>query len=202
MSKLFKNVWFKSITVLLIISVVLGGLLAVLSDVLYVSPEERTGRAVKKIYGEEKTYSVTLDIDGESPSQPIEYSFGKINKIYTVGNTDATSYDMLFQTVGFEGYKNGTITVWVKVTVNDNKYSIEQVLLESFDKQTLMSKLGGEYYGKFNLTDVTDAYEKGEYFSTSESSKNSNPVSGATYSANAGNNAVNCVIKYLGENGL
>ena len=88
------------------------------------------------------------------------------------------------------------------MAVNDGKYSIEQVLLESFDKQTLMSKLGADYYSKFKLTDVTSAYEKGEYFSTSGSSKNSNPVSGATYSANAGNNAVNCVIKYLGENGL
>ena len=200
MSKLFKNVWFKSISVLLIISVVLGGLLAILSDVLYVSPAERTGRAVKKIYGEEKSYTVTLDIDGETPNQPIEYSFGKINKIYTVGNTSDSSYDILFQTVGFEGYKNGTITVWVKASVTDGKYSIEQVLLESFDKQTLMSKLGGDYYAKFKLIDVTSAYENGEYFSTSESSTLSNPVSGATYSANAGNNAVNCVIKYLGEN--
>lgn len=200
MAKLFKNVWFRSISVLLIISVVLGGLLAILSDVLYVSPIERTGRAVKKIYGEEKDYSVILDIDGETPNGPKEYSFGKINKIYTVGNEGDSSYDMLFQTVGYEGYKNGTITVWVKVTVTDGLYSIEQVLLESFDKQTLMSKLGNEYYSRFNLTDVTTAYEQGSFFSTDSSSGISNPVSGATYSANAGNNAVNCVIQYLGEN--
>jgi hypothetical protein len=200
MAKLFKNVWFHSISVLLIIAVVLGGLLAVLSDVLYVSPAERTGRAVKKIYGEEKSYQIILDVDGETANTPIEYSFGKINKIYQVGDSSSSSYDMLFQTVGFEGYKNGTITVWVKVSVAGEKYSIEQVLLESFDKQTLMSKLGGDYYGKFNLTDVTNAYDKGEYFGTQDGSALKNPVSGATYSANAGNNAVNCVIKYLGEN--
>lgn len=200
MAKLFKNVWFHSISVLLIIAVVLGGLLAVLSDVLYVSPAERTGRAVKKIYGEEKSYQIVLDVDGENANTPIEYSFGRINKIYQVGDSSSSSYDMLFQTVGFEGYKNGTITIWVKVSVTDDKYSIEQVLLESFDKQTLMSKLGGDYYGKFNLTDVTAAYDKGEYFGTQDDSALKNPVSGATYSANAGNNAVNCVIKYLGEN--
>ena len=37
---------------LLILAVLLGGILAVLNDVLYVSSEERTARAIKKIYGE------------------------------------------------------------------------------------------------------------------------------------------------------
>jgi hypothetical protein len=53
MSKFFKNTWVKCISVLLILSIVLGGTLAILNDVLYVSPEERTGRAIKKIYGED-----------------------------------------------------------------------------------------------------------------------------------------------------
>ena len=74
---------------------------------------------------------------------------------------------------------------------------IEKLLLENFDKQTLMSKLGNEYYSRFNLTDVTTAYEQGSFFSTDSSSGISNPVSGATYSANAACNAVNCVIEYL-----
>ena len=62
-----------------------------------------------------------------------------------------------------------------------------------------MSKLGGEYYGKFNITDVTDAYRSGKLFSATDEDKNYNAVSGATFSATAGNNAVNCVLKYLSD---
>lgn len=200
MSKLFKNVWFKCISVLLCIILLSGASIAILSDVLYVAPEERTARAIKKIYGEEKTYSVILDTDGQTAAPPIEYSFGKINKIYRVGEEGGQTYDLLFQTVGYEGYKNGTITLWVKTTFSADTYSIEKVILESYEKQTLMSKLGGDFYSAFNLTDVTEAYRNGENFtSTDKSAVNYNPVSGATFSANAGNNAVNCVITYLGE---
>ena len=55
---------------------------------------------------------------------------------------------MLFQAVGFNGYKGGTITVWVKVAIDKatDKSNIEKVLLESYDKQTLMSKLNNDYY--------------------------------------------------------
>jgi hypothetical protein len=199
MKTFFKSDWFKCISVLLALAIVLGGLLAVLSDVLYVSPEERTARAVQKIYGQAKEYSVVLDVDTNANHSKIEYTMGSINKIYEVGDTTSDSYDILFQTTGYEGYKNGTVTVWVQVIKSGEKYSIAKVVLESFDKQTLMSKLDGGYYGKFTLTDVTDSYNKGDFFTTQTGKENSNPVSNATKSANAGNNAVNCVIKYLGE---
>jgi hypothetical protein len=176
----------------------LGGLLALLSDVLYVSPLERTSRAIKKIYGEEKEYSVVLDVDAQTPSEPIEYSFGRIDKIFEIGDTSTDNYDILFQTTGYQGYKNGTITVWVKVVLINGIYSIDKVVLESYEKQTLMSKLDCAYYDNFKLTDVTDAYRNGENFTTDANAVNGNPVSGATYSATAGNNAVNCVITYLG----
>ncbi|MBE5738020.1 MAG: hypothetical protein E7348_06445 [Clostridiales bacterium] len=201
MKKLFNNDWVRSISVLLILAVFLGGLLAVLSDVLYVAPEERAERAIKKIYGSTMKYEIELDIDIDADSQPIEYKeIGKINKIYTIQTNGENGYDMLFQSVGFNGYKGGTITVWVKVSVNEttSTYAIDKVLLESYEKQTLMSKLGGDYYNNFCLTDVTTAYKNKEFFTTSKDQVNSNPVSGATYSATAGINAVNCVIEYIG----
>ena len=198
MSDFFKSAWFRCISVLLVIAVVLGGLLAVLNDVLYVTSEERTGRAIKKIYGENKEYSVTLDVDGED--EKIEYDCGSINKIFIVGDKKSGSYDTLFQTTGYQGYKNGTITVWVKVAHSEGKAVIDKVILESYDKQTLMSKLDSTYYNAY-LTDVTTAYKDGKKFTTTPNNGEfSNPVSGATFSANAGNNAVNCVINYLGEN--
>lgn len=194
MNSLLKNIWFRCITALLCIALVSGGLLSVLNDVLFVSGEERTDRAITKIYGELKQYEV--EYDGEK-EEPIDYGYGKIEKIFTVDN----GKDILFKTTGFHGYKEGTITLWVKVSADGGVYSIEKVVLESYDKQTLMSKLGGEYYGKFNITDVTDAYRSGKLFSATEEDKNYNAVSGATYSATAGNNAVNCVLKYLSDKG-
>ena len=180
--------WIKSVAVLFIICVAIGVLLPILNDVLYVSSEERTARAVKKIYGQEMTFTTELDASFNKEDQ-IDYGFGTVNKVYIVEN------DLLIQTTGKNGYKNGDITVWVKVVFDNETAKIDKVLQESFTKQTLMSKLGASFYDGF-LVDITDTYF------TSDSSSNEgikNPVSGATYSANAACNAVNAAIKYVNE---
>jgi hypothetical protein len=59
-----------------------GCSISILSDVLYVSPEERTGRAVKKIYGEIENYETIYDVENDSLS--LKYDFGYIDKIYEV----------------------------------------------------------------------------------------------------------------------
>ncbi len=208
MKKLLKNDWVRCIGVLLIISIILCGILAVLNDVLYVSADVRTMRAIKKIYGEEKEYSTVIDVDSKDPTlpenikQPIKYDEGQIKKIYEIGDKQSGNYELLFQSSGNNGYKGGTITVWTQVRVNAGKYSIIKVLYQENTKQTLMSKLTGEFYGNFKLTDVTEAYNQGKLFGTgSGDNVITNPVTGATMSATAGNNAVNCVIKYLGGQG-
>ena len=196
----FKTTWFKCIACLLRIAVISGALLAALNDLLYVSPETRTARAISKIYGEEKLYFTILDtdalIDGgdELKQNPIEYDgVGRIDKIYEIDD------DLLFRTTGYKGYKNGTVTLWIRTAGNGETYSIEKVLLETSEKHTLMSKLSGGFYDEFCLTDVTETYKNGRYFSAEDkSAENYNPVSGATYSATAAANAVNCVIRYLG----
>ncbi|MBQ8426713.1 MAG: hypothetical protein IJX16_03010 [Clostridia bacterium] len=190
MAKLFHSIWFKCISCLLIILLFSGASIAILSDLLYVSPEERTARAITKIYGEQKEFSVVLDVD--QGDNPIENKYGKINKIYTIEG------DTLYQAVGYEGYKNGTITLWIQIRGTE----ITKIIMETFDKQTLMSKLGSSFYDKF-LVDVTEAYENGELFTPTDSGAvNYNPVSGATKSANAGCNAVNCVIDFIGKGGI
>ena len=204
----FNSVWFKCVSVLLILTIVLSGALTMLNDVLYVSATERTDRALKKIYGVIPNYTTTLDVDSledQVNKSAIYYNLdsddefeGAINKIYVIGDENG-EHDKLFQSVGFKGYKGGSITVWVRVKyLDDGSKKIEQVLLQEYDKQTLMSKLNSSYYNKF-LVDITDAYKNGNAFTT-ESGKGqfTNPVSGATYSANAGNNAINCVIAYVG----
>lgn len=185
--KFYKTTWFKCVACLVLISVISGALLASFNDLWYVSPETRTARAITKIYGEEMAY--------EDKTVEIEYDgVGRINKIYEIDNGD-----VLFQTTGYHGYKEGTITLWIKTAQKDGKCSVEKVLLETFEKQTLMSKLTGDFYDGFKLTDITETYISGEFFSATEKdAKNYNPVSGATYSATAAVNAVNCVIRYLG----
>lgn len=180
--------WIKSVLVLFLICVVIGVLLPVLNDVLYVSPEERTSRAVKKIYGQEMTFTTELDFDANKDDL-IDYGFGTVNKVYIVEN------DLLIQTTGKNGYKNGDITVWVKVVFDNGTAKIGKVLQESFTKQTLMSKLGASFYDGF-LVDITDSYFTSD---SSSSTGIKNPVSGATYSANAACNAVNAAIKYVNQ---
>ncbi len=200
MKKLFNNTWFKCISVLLVLAVVLGGTLAILNDVLYVSASERTSRAIKKIYGTEITdYEIQLDVDDTTrKDSPIicknndDVEIGEIRKIYIVGT------DMLFQTSGYNGYKGGTITLWIKVISNDsNNLLIDKIVLSGYEKQTLMSKFDGSYYENFYV-DVTEAYKNGQLFTTNSNDQLSNPNAGATKSANAMVGAVNCVIQYLG----
>lgn len=202
MNKFFNNIWFKCISTLLIIALFSGGLLSILSDVLYVSAEERTSRAVKKLYnGIEQQYQVILDADSidSNTNSPILFDNGQITKIFMVGEKTSGDYDLLLQSTGNEGFKNGTITVWVKVNVNTllNTTKIVTVLLDSYDKQTLMSQLGGSYYDSF-LIDISDKYDKLFTSNKNDTSENyKNIVTGATKSANAGCNAVNNVIKYM-----
>ena len=207
--KFYKTTWFKCVAVLLSILLVSGALIAILSDLLFVSPEMRTNRAIKKIYGEEMTYSVVFDADGEkndsylldSEKPLIIYDEGRINKIYIIGDSSQSEYDLLFQSVGYQGYKGGSVTVWTLVKVSLT-YNIDKVVLEGYEKQTLMSKFSKEYFLGFKLDDITDAYQKGELFTTATDGVNSKAVTGATYSATACVNAVNCVIKYVAQGGI
>lgn len=195
MKNFLKSAWFKCTAVLLIIAVVSGGLLALLNDILYVSPEERTGRALQKIYGRAisaNEYDILLDVDGND--QAVEYEFGQIEKIFVIGDQNA-EHDLLFKTTGNEGYKGGTVTMWIKVVVNGSNKTIDKVIIDSNTKQTLMSKLDSKFTDGFYI-DISNNYDT--YFTAkSKGEGNKNPVTGATYSAQAGCNAVNCVIEYL-----
>lgn len=186
MKQFFKSKEFKSIAVLVSIALICFGLLAVLSTLLKVTPEEKTLRAIKKIYGTEKEYSVILDYDQNK--EFIEYGeFGKIEKIYSV--TNGNDFELLFKSTGYNGYKNGTVTLWIAVEIADNKATIKKTVLDGYEKQTLMSKLNQDYYDSFEIIDG--------YYSSKQFEENRNVITGATKSSNAVSNAVNCVMKYL-----
>jgi hypothetical protein len=195
-----------SIVVLIAIAVILSGILTILNFVLYVSPEERTMRAIKKIYGEEKEYSVILDASDENTSAWEDaYGYGEISLIYKVQNQN--DYDILFKSTGYKGYKGGSITCWVQVNYSGEDITIKKIIVESFDKQTLMSKVTSSFWSAMYV-DATDAYNNKEWFFANAKDSNFkndnpsavlNPISNATYSATAGCNAVNCVIACVNE---
>ena len=203
----FKSVWFKCLACLLSIFLIAGGGLAILSNLLYVSPEERTTRALDKIYDFEITLSADdfiLDVDGKDENKKKEFStpYGDITKILKVDkNKEDNAYDLVFQATGNNGYKGGTITLWITVNYqNDLATKIDKVILENNTKQTLMSKLTDDFYN--NFTDLSEDYKNGKIFTPDSDDKENikNVVSGATMSANAGCNAVNAVIFYVWGN--
>lgn len=183
----FKSQAFKCIIVLLVIALIAGGLLAILNDVLSVSDEERTMRAIEKVYGKEMNYEELSFTD-----QQLTNDYGSLSKVYLLENGN-----YLVQSTGGEGYKGGTITVWVVLTFGDSGEfkGIEKVVLESYEKQTLMSKLTYDVYSAHN-DEVT-----GDVYFTTGSDGIKVVISGATYSTNALNNAVDCAL-YFARNTL
>lgn len=180
----FKSQAFKCIIVLLVIALVAGGLLAILNDVLYVTEEERTMRAIEKVYGKEMNYQ-----EKEYSSDQLVNDYGTLSKVYLLENGN-----YLVQATGGEGYKGGTITVWIVLTARDGAFGgIEKVVLESYEKQTLMSKLTYDVYSAHN-DEIT-----GDVYFTTGGDGIKVLISGATYSTNALNNAVDCALQFARE---
>ena len=126
----FSSASFKSIVVLILIAVVLGGALSILNDVLYVSAEEEVNRAIKKIYGRE--------IGWEEKELDAEFS----------SNDD----------YGADGYKKGTVTLWVVLSFDGGQLKgIEKISYAGNQSQSLMSKFGDEQYKKY-LEDFDGGY--------------------------------------------
>lgn len=186
----FKSKSFKCILVLLIIALVAGGLLAIFNDLLYISEEEKTKNAIKKIYGSEMEYT-EISINENHK----ENEYGNIESIYKFKDGN-----YLIKSTGKDGYKNGTVTVWVVASFDSVGAfdGIKAVSLESYEKQTLMSSFGNDFYSFYKNDKNKDKILQGEYFSISEKEDTmQNVISGATKSSNAINNAVNACLLYI-----
>ncbi len=170
-----KSHTFRCILTLLCIALISGGLLAVLSGVLHVTEEEKTARAIKAIYGKDMDYSAVTVPDG----------YEKIGGCFLLSDGN-----YLCKATGGDGYKNGTVTLWVVARFDDGVFSgLGKVAVESYDKQTLMSNFNENYF---------KVYDGGEsHFSTD--GENKAVLSGATKSSRAINNAVNAVLDFTHE---
>ena len=183
----FEKGSLKCVIVLLVIMLISCGLLAVLNDLLYVSKEESLNRALAKIYGTQ----VTATLSTEEIENSDTYT---INEIYDI----AEDGNKLFNVTGLKGYK-GSITLWVVVEYeNGNAVGIDKVVLAGFKGETRMGDFKASFYSKY--TDITTDFINGTgVFASKPTDSNDiqNIVTGATYSSNAANNAVNGVLAHI-----
>lgn len=168
--------YIKPIVVMLAIILACGGLLAILSDLLFVSTEERINRAIGKIYTEE-TVTLEKTIDVTTIDMTDLATYGEIKACYELSNGD-----LLILSRGKKGYSNGTVTTYVAI---DNTLTVKKVVQDSYTAQTLMSKLTGIYD---EYEDMNSATDKSEFDGVI--------VSGATYSSIAVSNSVYVAIKF------
>lgn len=169
LKQFLKSKTFKCILVLVCIALVSGALLSILHDVLYVSESEKVARTIKGIYGKSIDYEVV----------EVDYSteIGEITSVYKLKDGN-----YLIKSIGKNGYKYGTITVWVVATFENNEYKgITSISVAEYDKQTLMSK--------FTSSIMNEYKENPDYV-----------VSGATYSSKAMSNAINTAKNYITNN--
>ncbi|MBS7304207.1 MAG: FMN-binding protein [Eubacteriales bacterium] len=181
-----KTTAVKSIVVLVLIAVVLGGLLAILNDILYVSDTERTMRVIKNFYdGQEKQYEV-VDI----PEDVRTNDFGTVDTVYLIEDGN-----YLIKTTGNEGFHGGTVTMWFLAEIDGGEFiGFNKVKYAENAGQTLMSNFSDDYYNDYLGDDVKNG------FYTTKGGSNNKMMAGATYSSNAINNAVNsayCYIDYI-----
>ena len=183
----FKSSAFKCILVLTCIALIAGGVLAILNDVLYVSDEERTQQAIKKIYGQAVEYQEVTVSEEKAVNE-----YGTIDKVYKLSDGN-----YLFKSTGTEGYKGGTVTLWIVSDFEGDTFKgLDKVKVAGNEKQTLMSSFKSSFTDFYTNND--DLLLEGYYFDKVASEGNiQNVTSGATRSSNAFNRAVNCTLYFI-----
>ena len=169
----------KTVLIMLAIILVCGGLLAILSDLLFVSDQDRINRAIKEIYAGQ-----VVELDETETFDPTSFNETKENGV--IKNAyKLTNGDYLVLSTGKKGYSNGTVTVYVAISVEGGVATVKKVVENSYTAQTLMSKLSSYYDGFASLTSNDIGQIEGM------------KVSGATGSSRAVNNAVITALDYI-----
>lgn len=190
----FKSTAFKSVSVLLAIVLIAGALLAILNDVLYVTPTERRNRVFAKIYGGDVTEREVLL--GEN-DDPISYTSGEVSQAYFMSDG---SYAV--QATGKGGFSGGSITVWVIFSCtgelgqgNLALKGIEKVVYESNVNQSYINRFTSENYNLFTLHD--GELKEGLYFGDDIEVIKTGASAPFTFAALT--NAVNASLRYFRE---
>ncbi len=192
MKNFLKNNAVKSIAVLLGIALLSATLLSVCNDLLFVSEEEKLARSIAKIYGGSAQVEATLSITDENAF----FAKGEVNSAYLMSDGN-----YLVQSTGKGAYNGGTITAWVVIlSQNGQVNGVGKVLFHSTTVSSFFAVSEGFLDG---YSQHGGEVSEGKYFSVDGSEGIAKPYTGATYSANGYNNAVNCALQFIqGELGL
>ncbi len=179
----FKSTAFKCIAVLLSIVLICGILLTLCNALFFVTDEERTARAVAKVFpGEEVTY--TQDEVAAKYADTASYS---VSQAFTMTGSRKGQY--LLNVTGKGGYSSGTVTCWILIeavsgdTTNPGSFTgIEKVVVTANTNQSFIN-----YIGEDDIQAVIDKQENNGFTNYDTSGIKT----GATFSLGAIANAMN-----------
>ena len=183
--KSFKSTPVFAVIVLVCIALLSGVILSVLSDVLYVSPEEKTERDLAKVYSES-----TFDLN--DPSQPVidasaVMAGGTIHYIY-----QAQDGAIVIKASGEKGWKGSAEIV---LAVKDGK--IVNAIISSYNGDDKTSSIKGSYLESMFIGQELDGDLK---FTSTGTEGGSNLISAAPsskYSWSSVISGVNVAVDYL-----
>lgn len=200
----FKSTAFKCIITLLAILLVCGVFLAVANGFLAVSKGEKLERAVAKVYDGTEVTVYGLDSEGNETlintentdpksfvPDKVDLQSATILDMYKITFPGKDEFDYLVQATGKHGYGDGTVTCWVPVKMNS-----EGTQITGIGNVTIDSNVGQSFIGNIQnsmLAGYGKEYKNGIIYSTEDGFVSS----GASFSSNAINNAVNGAIEFV-----
>ena len=172
----------KTISVLLIICIVCGALLALCNDLFYIDEETKFNRAMQKVYPEfERDTSVS-----ETPLADFKNlaGVGNVSKVYA--SKDGT---YILESTGVGGFSSGTVTMYVAIGGKNPDVQIKSLVVTGNVGQSWMAKVGQKeldkaYVGK-NIKDIAAVQFGADY-----------KLGGTTYTSTAILNAVKAAVNY------
>lgn len=134
--------WVPTVTailVLVVIALISGALLSVLSDVFFVSDEERTNRDLAKVYQSESFKALEINS-----------SFGKKDGCEIVYVYEADDGAIVIKAKGEQGYKGQSEIV---MAVKDGK--ISNMIVSSFGGDDKTTSIKAKYLAQYTGMDIT-----------------------------------------------
>ena len=172
----------KAVSVLLIICIVCGALLALCNNIFYIDDETRFNRAMQKVYPE-------FDRDTSVSETPLaEFKtvagVGNVSKVYA--SKDGA---YILETTGLGGFSSGNVTMYVAIGGQNPNVTIKSLVVTGNVGQSWMAKvdqktLDKAYVGK-NVKDIAAAKFGNDY-----------KLNGTTYTSTAILNAVKVAVSY------
>lgn len=177
----FKN-YIRPIVVLLVISILCVGLLAVLNDVLYVSDEVKFSRAMGKIYP-------GVEFDAQQKVSYKNANYGEVTSVtWAKGKTKGDRVAVIEAVSSNVGFGSGNVTLYVVVKeVAKGGKTVGEIAAWS-----IKDNVGQSYIGKI---DGANKWYVGTDIAN-EIAMASNMTSGATMTSNAINMAINVAADY------